>query len=108
MIVTKKTISRIEDTINFNKALNAIKEFSIRDFSDIDVIFHFKIVGRKELEFYILYTCGGGNEVITDLTNKTVVDKLSEFKFGTAKDFSKTLVKNWDRLCYEDDGNFKI
>lgn len=105
MIVTKNTIDRIDNPEDFNKALYTIKEFGSTDFSKVDVIFTFKITGRRNLEFYII---GSTDEKVADLTNRIVVDKLSEFKWGTAKEFSKTLVKNWDKLYYEDDGSFKI
>ncbi|HDI3121663.1 hypothetical protein FDA77_00970 [Clostridium botulinum] len=105
MITTKKTI---DNKGEIKQVINNIKDFKnieVIDKKDIDVIFHFEIVGRKTLEFYII---GTNNEIIADVTNKTIVEKLADFKWGTAKNFSKTLVKNWDKLGYFDDGEFKI
>ncbi|MBV4418280.1 hypothetical protein KM800_02890 [Clostridium tyrobutyricum] len=101
MIVTKKTI---ENTDLLKKELDIIKEFSNEDFSKIDVIFNYKIVGRKKIEFCIL---GTKDILVADLTAK-VVQKLRDFKWGTAQKFSKTLVRKWDKLYYFEDGKFKI
>ncbi|WP_338433395.1 hypothetical protein [Clostridium tyrobutyricum] len=101
MIVTKKTI---ENTDLLKKELDIIKEFSNEDFSKVDVIFKYKVVGRKKLEFCIL---GIENNLIADMAAK-LVQKSYDFKWGTAQKFSKTLVRKWDKLYYFEDGKFKI
>lgn len=102
MIVTRKTIDSEDE--DFKNEADIIKEFANVDFSKVDAIFKFKIVGRKKLEFCIL---GIDNEIVADLTNKEI-QELSDFKRGTAREFSKTLIRKWDKLYYYEDGEFKI
>lgn len=105
MIVTKKTIEDVEE---IKKVMDGMRSFKNIELINFDkprgVVFTFKIVGRKVLEFCII---GTNNELVADITNKTT-QRLSDFKWGTAKIFSKTLVKSWDKLCAYEDGEFKI
>lgn len=107
MIITKKTIDDKEEIKQVMDSIKDFKNIELINKEQLDVIFYFKIVGRKTLEFYIL---GNNNELVSDITNKTIVGKLADFKWGIAKEFSKTLVKNsnWDKLYGNDDGDFKI
>ncbi|NMM61171.1 hypothetical protein HBE96_00320 [Clostridium sp. P21] len=86
------------------KILDNINQFASKDFSDVDVIFIFKIVGCKKLEFYII---GSTDSVVAGLTNRKI-EKMGNFIGGTAMDFSKTLVNKWNKLCAYSDGSFKL
>jgi predicted transcriptional regulator YdeE len=109
MIVNKKTI---ENTEEIKKIIATFKEFKNIEFIGLnelpEVIFQFKIAGRKTLEFCIIANQEG--DFIADITNKVIVKELPTFKWGTAKAFSKTLVTihNWDKLTMSEDGEFKI